>query len=669
MKRKYTLMLCPAVWACLLLLPLNKVFAQAPANDNCAGATLISTIPYNDLTTSYTNASTTGATRSNPNPSCIVSGDNNDDIWYKFVAVTQTELLRVQSVVAGNSYITLGYALYDGCGGAQITCNNGMATFYGNEMLGGLTPGNTYYLRFWSQNNFNSMTFSFAVMDINPITPGNTPGTATALSINAPGALCISPQFYTTASATRDFPDPTCNSDNDDDVWFRFTCPANGVDIYPEEGALITTGGFANMGMEIIDATNGTSQSCTANYGVGSKTSFSGITGNDYYIRIWTMGLVERAVFSLCIQQGFNNFPLNNTCSSATALTVGAGTCTNSVTGNLYNADITGALTGNPGCTVNTTLINDVWYSATVPASGNLVVQTSATHSAVNDLVLLAYTTGNCSNFTQIACDEDGNTAAFPSAHHARISLSGRTPGEIIYFRVLPRNTDNMGQFSICAFDETAGSTPTISITNVSKTEGNSGNKLFDFSVTLSSASANTVQVKYKTADVSATGGVDYVAVPVKTTLTFNPGETAKTVNITVNGDTDIESNETFKVKLSDPVNAIIADNTGKGTIRNDDGALAIMVTGNENIVSEQKKEKISIYPNPVADKLNISLPANGDAYSIILTDITGRVIRTVKAGHEQKITSIKMNDLSKGVYLLKIISGNSYETFKVVKQ
>ncbi|CAN5601144.1 hypothetical protein BH10BAC2_BH10BAC2_32590 [soil metagenome] len=669
MKRAHTLMLYLAIWACLLIFPLNKVAAQAPANDNCTGATLISTIPYNDLTTSYTNASTTGATRSNPNPSCITSSDNNDDIWYKFVAVTQTELLRVQSVVSGSSYTTLGYALYDGCGGTQITCNNQMGTFYGNEMLGGLTPGNTYYLRFWSQNNFTFMTFSFAVMDISPLTPGNSTGAATVLSINDPGALCISPQFYTTASATRDSPDPLCSSDNDDDVWFRFTCPANGVDIYPEEGALITTGGFANMGMEIIDATNGISQSCTANYGVGSTTSFSGVTGRDYYIRIWTMGLAERAVFSLCLQQGFNNFPVNNTCASATVLSVGAGVCTTPVIGNLYNADFTAALTGNPSCTVNTTLINDVWYSATVPASGNLVVQTSATHSAVNDLVLLAYTTSNCTAFTQISCDEDGNTAAFPSAHHARISLSGRTPGETIYFRVLPRNSNNKGQFSICAFDETAGATPTISITNVSKTEGNSGNKLFDFSVTLSSASTDTVQVKYKTVDISATGGVDYVSVPVKTLLTFNPGETAKTVNITVNGDTAVESNETFKVKLSDAINATIADNTGKGTIRNDDGALAILATGNENILSEPKKEKISIYPNPVADKLNISLPTNGYACSITLTDITGRIIRVVKAGHEQKIISIKMNDLSKGVYLLKVISGNSYETFKIVKQ
>src|SRR4030095_6610111 len=163
------------------------------------------------------------------------------------------------------------------------------------------------------------------------------------------------------------------------------------------------------------------------------------------------------------MQSGFGDTAVNKTCATATLLTVSAGACTNAVTGNLFNSDITAALNSNPNCTVNTTLKNDVWYKAVVPASGNLVVQTSATNSAVNDLVMLAYT-NNCSTFTQIACDEDGNTAPFPSANHPRISLTGSTPGDTILFRVLARNSNNLGQFSICAFDESVAALPGISI-------------------------------------------------------------------------------------------------------------------------------------------------------------------------------------------------------------
>jgi hypothetical protein len=107
----------------------------------------------------------------------------------------------------------------------------------------------------------------------------------------------------------------------------------------------------------------------------------------------------------------------------------------------------------------------------------------------------------------------------------------------------------------------------------------------------------------------------------------------------------------------------------GKGTIKNDDGPVAQIAINNENLSSLQNEQKINIYPNPVTDKLNISLPLNSNVYNITLTDITGRVITLIKTVQEQKIASLRMDGLSKGIYLLKITSGNSYQTFKVVKQ
>lgn len=668
MKNTYHLFCFFTFCVSLFISPIDKAVAQAPANDDCSGAILVSTIPYNDMATAYTIGNTNGATKSFPDPSCISSGDNNDDVWYKFVAGTQTELLRMHTAVPGGVYTSFGYALYDGCGGREIACNNQMGTGYGNEMLGGLTPGNTYYLRFWSLRNFTFMNFAFAVMDISPQTPGDNPLTATQLSINSPGAKCIAPQFFTTASATRSSPNPSCNSDNDDDVWFQFICPANGVIIYPEEGALISTGGFANMGMEIIDVTAGFSASCIPNFGVGSTSLFSGTAGHVYQIRMWTMGIADRAVFSLCLQEGYGVIPSNDTCAAATALTVGSGACTNPVTGNLFNANVTPSLTGNPSCTVSTSLKNDVWYKATVPASGNLVVQTSATHSAVNDLILLAYT-NNCTNFTQISCNEDGNPAVFPSANHSRISLTGRTPGEIIYFRVLPRDGNNLGQFSVCAFDETAAALPSISINDVKLNEGNSGTTLFNFTVSLSKASADTVKVKYKTVDITATANTDYVPVPSKQLLTFRPGETLKIVGIAVNGDGDPEFNESFKIKLSNAVNATIADSIGKGTIKNDDGSGTVTAAESENALSKYGERQIKIYPNPVTDKLNIELPLNDKACTITLSDIAGRIINCVNVSPNQGMLSLKMDGLSRGIYLVRIISGKDYQTFKVVKQ
>jgi hypothetical protein len=112
-----------------------------------------------------------------------------------------------------------------------------------------------------------------------------------------------------------------------------------------------------------------------------------------------------------------------------------------------------------------------------------------------------------------------------------------------------------------------------VSISDASVTEGNSGSVNASFTVSLSAASSQPVSVTYATADGTATAGSDYVAVP-PTVLTFNPGETSKTITVAVLGDTISEGNETFLVNLSNPVNAAIADGQGVGTIIDDDAIL-----------------------------------------------------------------------------------------------
>jgi hypothetical protein len=111
--------------------------------------------------------------------------------------------------------------------------------------------------------------------------------------------------------------------------------------------------------------------------------------------------------------------------------------------------------------------------------------------------------------------------------------------------------------------------TPSLVINDVQLTEGNTGSTNAIFTVSLSVASSNTVLVDFFTAAGTATAGTDYT--PVNGTLTFTPGQTAKTITVPVNGDTLFEPDETFFVNLSNPSNATIADAQGTGTILNDD--------------------------------------------------------------------------------------------------
>src|SRR5438132_3208324 len=104
--------------------------------------------------------------------------------------------------------------------------------------------------------------------------------------------------------------------------------------------------------------------------------------------------------------------------------------------------------------------------------------------------------------------------------------------------------------------------------------EGNTVTTLCNFVVSLSPASTQTVTVNYATADGSATAGSDYQA--ASGTVTFNPGQTSKTLTVLVNGDRLGETNETFFVNLNSPTNGVIADGQALATIVDDEPRISI---------------------------------------------------------------------------------------------
>src|SRR5262249_7091726 len=103
------------------------------------------------------------------------------------------------------------------------------------------------------------------------------------------------------------------------------------------------------------------------------------------------------------------------------------------------------------------------------------------------------------------------------------------------------------------------------------------------------------VTVQAATANITASAPSDYTALPL-TTLSFAPGETEKTIAVTVNGDTTVEQNELFDVNLSNPTNDTIADGRGRGTIRNDDGAVFIT-----NVIRDEGDSGTTAFPFIVA--------------------------------------------------------------------
>ncbi|HEX3083838.1 MAG TPA: Calx-beta domain-containing protein, partial [Pyrinomonadaceae bacterium] len=113
---------------------------------------------------------------------------------------------------------------------------------------------------------------------------------------------------------------------------------------------------------------------------------------------------------------------------------------------------------------------------------------------------------------------------------------------------------------------------PTLSVSDVSANEGDSGPTTFTFTVTTPVvAEAGGITFDIATADGTANAASgDYVA-RASTGQTIPAGQSSYTFAVTVNGDTLVEANETFFVNITNVSGATVNDSQGQGTIQNDD--------------------------------------------------------------------------------------------------
>lgn len=116
---------------------------------------------------------------------------------------------------------------------------------------------------------------------------------------------------------------------------------------------------------------------------------------------------------------------------------------------------------------------------------------------------------------------------------------------------------------------------PTLTVGDVSRTEGASGSANLTFTVT-TAASGVDIIVNYVTADgatsgTAATGGTDYTI--TSGTLTIPAGSTSGNINIPILGDENFESDEVFTLTLSggSGYSSAGSDLAAVGTITNDD--------------------------------------------------------------------------------------------------
>lgn len=142
--------------------------------------------------------------------------------------------------------------------------------------------------------------------------------------------------------------------------------------------------------------------------------------------------------------------PANDDCLNAQVLTPGGVFGDNDVVGTNVAATASTGETA-PGCASYSG--GDVWYQVTVPASGSLTIETNNNSSAISDTGLAVYS-GSCGALVLVECDDDDSA----DGNFSLISLTGRTPGEVLFVRVWEYSNDAFGTFLVSTYDASLSS-------------------------------------------------------------------------------------------------------------------------------------------------------------------------------------------------------------------
>ena len=125
--------------------------------------------------------------------------------------------------------------------------------------------------------------------------------------------------------------------------------------------------------------------------------------------------------------------------------------------------------------------------------------------------------------------------------------------------------------------------------------------------VKLSEAARSEIRVRYDFAAATATQGDDFRAVP--NMLVIPAGQTQGTISAEIKGDLVFEENETFHVKLFDPVQALLGRAEATGTIENDDDPTAPPIASIEGVTRAEGNKGNT----PFAFRVRLTAPARDD--------------------------------------------------------
>jgi len=266
-----------------------------PANDACANAQLLTV--WGSTCGGSTIGDVAGATLSTAAITCGgYTGTADDDVWYKFVALSTSQTI---TVVGSGSFDAVVDLRSGGCMGTTIDCADSTISG-GTEVINatGLTVGATYLVRVYSYGSSVPATTTFTICITTTPPANDNCANAIALTVNS-GTTCTSSTIGNVAGATSSGSTSSCYGSGND-VWYKFTATSTSHIV------TVTATNFDVVVDLRSGSCNGTSVSCadiTLSGGTETITATTLTIGSVYYVRVYNYysTMPTTTTFTICV--------------------------------------------------------------------------------------------------------------------------------------------------------------------------------------------------------------------------------------------------------------------------------------------------------------------------------------------------------------------------------
>ena len=321
----------------LAMLTVSLCFSQA-TNDTCATAETL-TISETKLNINFDINSANIASE----VGCAgTDAQDYADLWYSFT-MPVTGNLFIDGDVSWNNF-----TLYDACNGTEIMCGNS------SLLAQDLAANATFVLRVYRTSNYasNSVYQNFSIQAFQEAsndtcdTEDYLDVTTTMQTVNfKPGSSSIT-SVENCSDVAGDYAT----------MWYNFTMPVNGN--------LILNGATSWNKFALFDACDGTRIACDETYMLVENL----VAGTAYKLLLYrSEDVAYNGIYESFTVQAHENVA-NDTCATAEPLALTTDKST--VAFNVGGANIE----NTPNCSGDINEYADIWYSFTMPVSGNIYI-------------------------------------------------------------------------------------------------------------------------------------------------------------------------------------------------------------------------------------------------------------------------------------------------------